>query len=43
MYSAIILNDYRTQKKDRNKEVWIYLQNPPQHQAGTKERYKNLS
>jgi IS5 family transposase len=40
MHSAIILNDYRTQKKDKNKEVWIDLQNTPQYQAGTKERYK---
>jgi IS5 family transposase len=40
MHSAIILNDYRTQKKDKNKEVWIDLQNTPQYQPGTKERYK---
>jgi IS5 family transposase len=40
MHSAIILNDYRTQKKDKNKEVWIDLKKTPQYQAGTKERYK---
>jgi IS5 family transposase len=40
MHSAIIMNDYRTQKKDKNKEVWIYLQNTPEYQQGLRERYK---
>jgi IS5 family transposase len=40
MHSAIILNDYRTRKKDKNKQVWIDLKKTPQYQAGTKERYK---
>ena len=40
MHSAIILNDYRTEKKDRNKQVWIDLKQTDQYQAGTSERYK---
>jgi IS5 family transposase len=40
LHSAIILNRYRTEKKDRNKEVWIDLKETPQCQAGTRERYK---
>lgn len=40
MHSAIILNDYRTQKRDKNKQVWIDLKKTPQYRAGTKERYK---
>jgi IS5 family transposase len=39
-HSAITLNRYRTEKKDKNKEVWIDLKKTPQYQAGTKERYK---
>ena len=39
-HSAIILNRYRTEKKDANKQVWIDLKRTPQYQAGTKERYK---
>ena len=38
--SAICLNDYRTQKKDANKEVWLELQANPAYQLGLKERYK---
>ena len=40
MHSAIILNRYRTEKKDGNKQVWIDMKKTPQYQAGTKERYK---
>jgi hypothetical protein len=39
-HSAIILNRYRTEKKDKNKQVWIDLKKTPQYQAGKKERYK---
>jgi len=39
-HSAIILNRYRTEKKDANREVWINLKETPQYQAGTRERYK---
>lgn len=38
--SAICLNEYRTQKKDANKEVWLEMQTRPGYQAGLKERYK---
>jgi len=40
MHSAIILNRYRTEKKDTNKQVWIDLKGTPQYRAGKKERYK---
>lgn len=40
MHSAIMLNDYRTEKKDKNKQVWIDLKQTAQYQAGTQERYK---
>ena len=40
MHSAIILNDYRTKKKDKNKEVWVKLKKTPEYRAGKKERYK---
>lgn len=40
MYSAIILKDHRTQKKGKNKELWIELQNTPQYEAGLGGRYK---
>jgi IS5 family transposase len=40
MHSAIRLNDYRTNKKDDNKGVWIALQQSPEYRAGLKERYK---
>jgi IS5 family transposase len=40
MHSAIILNRYRTEKKDGNKQVWIDMKKTPQYRAGTKERYK---
>ena len=38
--SAIRLNNYRTQKKDRNKEGWIKLKESGEYQEGLKERYK---
>jgi len=40
LHSAIRLNDYRTKKKDPNKEVWQRLQATPEYQLGLKERYK---
>jgi IS5 family transposase len=40
MYSAIRLNEYRTNKKDDNKDIWITLQRSPEYRAGLKERYK---
>jgi IS5 family transposase len=39
-YSALCLNDYRTQKKDDNKEPWIALLASPQYLQGRGERYK---
>ena len=38
--SAIKLNDYRTKKKDKNKQVWIDLLASPEYQAGQRERYR---
>lgn len=38
--SALILNKYRTEKKDRNKERWIELKASEGYQAGKKERYR---
>lgn len=40
LHSAIHLKGYRTQKKDKNKEVWIQLKSTPEYQQGLKERYK---
>jgi IS5 family transposase len=40
LYSAIRLNDYRTQKKDGNKEIWLELQASQEYQQGLAERYK---
>ncbi len=40
LHSAIRLNDYRTKKKDPNKEVWVQLRATPEYQTGQKERYK---
>lgn len=39
-YSALRLNDYRTQKKDDNKELWEALLVSPEYQQGLAERYK---
>jgi len=38
--SAIRLNNYRTEKKDKNKEGWVRLKETGQYQEGLKERYK---
>jgi len=40
IHSAICLNDYRTEKKDPNKAVWLQLQESEEYQQGLKERYK---
>lgn len=40
IHSAIRLNDYSTQKRDGNKEVWLELKGSQEYQAGLKERYK---
>ncbi len=39
MHSAIMLDDYRTEKKNENKQAWIDLKQTVHYQAGTKERY----
>ncbi len=38
--SAFRLHDYRTKKKDGNKQVWEELLASPEYEAGCKERYK---
>lgn len=40
LYSAICLNDYRTEKKDPSKAIWLQLQETSQYKEGLKERYK---
>ena len=40
LHSAIKLHDYRTKKKDKNKQVWVELLASPKYEAGQKERYK---
>jgi len=40
IHSAIILNRYRTQKKDSNKEIWFELKASDAYQQGIQERYK---
>ncbi len=40
MHSAIRLHEYRTQKKDKNKEIWLALRATPEYQQGGRERYK---
>jgi IS5 family transposase len=40
LHSAIRLNEYRTHKRDKNKEVWLALRATPEYQQGVKERYK---
>ena len=40
LHSAIRLNDYRTQKKDPNKQIWLELKSSAEYQAGLQERYK---
>jgi IS5 family transposase len=38
--SALVLNRYRTTKKDGNKAPWLWLQETPGYMEGKKERYK---
>ena len=38
--SAIHLNSYRTEKKDKNKEIWVKLKESPSYRRGIKERRK---
>ena len=38
--SAILLNDYRTQKKDPNRGIWVELKESDAYKQGKKERYK---
>lgn len=38
--SAILLNDYRTQKKDRNKAIWLRLRRSRPYQEGQRLRYQ---
>ena len=40
LLSAICLNDYRTQKKDSHKEVWLELKDSLAYQYGQHKRYK---
>lgn len=40
LHSAIKLNSYRTEKKDKNKQVWLDLLASPAYQQGQRERYK---
>jgi len=40
LHSAIQLKKTRTQKKDKNKQVWLDLRDTPQYQQGLLERYK---
>jgi IS5 family transposase len=40
LHSALRLNDYRTQKKNKNKEVWLRLQESRPYQEGQRLRYK---
>ena len=40
LHSSLKLNKYRTEKKDKNKEVWVDLLASDEYQAGQRERYK---
>jgi IS5 family transposase len=40
IHSAILLNDYRTEKKDDSKALWQQLKSTPQYELGRRERYK---
>jgi IS5 family transposase len=40
LHSALRLNNYRTEKKDANKDVWLALKQSEQYKAGQQERYK---
>ncbi|MDO8692015.1 MAG: transposase [Dehalococcoidia bacterium] len=38
--SALCLNDYRTEKKDSNKGLWVEMKESAEYKEGKKERYK---
>ena len=38
--SALCLNDYRTEKKDSNKGLWVEMKESEEYKEGKKERYK---
>ena len=40
LHSGICLNNYRTKKKDANKQRWIDLLATPEHEAASKVRYR---
>ena len=40
LHSAILLNTYRTQKKDENKDIWVQLKTTSEYKQGLRERYK---
>jgi len=40
LHSGICLNDYRTQKKDPNKQRWIEMMATPEYQTATALRYR---
>jgi len=40
IHSAIRLNRYRTEKKDKNREVWLKLKGSAEYEEGLRERYK---
>jgi IS5 family transposase len=40
IHSAIVLNDYRTKKKDPSKSPWLELLQRPEYQQGVRQRYK---
>jgi IS5 family transposase len=39
LHDALKLNDYRTTKKDANKEIWLALLADPYYQEGLRQRY----
>ena len=39
-YSSVSVNDYRTKKKDVNKQRWLDLLATSEHEAATKVRYR---
>ncbi|MFC2046521.1 transposase, partial [Chloroflexota bacterium] len=41
IHSAIILNRYRTEKKDSSKQIWEELLASEPHQVGIRERFKS--
>ncbi|NLE43475.1 MAG: hypothetical protein GX620_02035 [Chloroflexi bacterium] len=40
LHAATKLKAYRTQKKDKNKQVWVALLASPAYRLGQQERYK---